>query len=111
MVVPIAPLAVIVRLCRPTVGRRCQLRSVLSVTPWHQLVEARELVICDAAESVGEGGPVRHRAVAPPLQHRPTPQRIGLETTRPRSHRQSGPEAGHALTIKLDHSVGADQHH
>ena len=44
-----------------------------------------------------EGVPDRHRAVAAPLQHRPTPQRIGLETTRPGSHRQNGPEAGYAL--------------
>ena len=43
-----------VRLCRPTVGRQCQLRSGLSVTQWHQLVDARDLVVCVAVDAVGE---------------------------------------------------------
>jgi hypothetical protein len=30
------------------------------------------------------------------------------ETAGPRNHRSNGPEAGHALTFKLDHSMGAD---
>ncbi len=46
--------SVSVRLCRPTVSRRRQLRSVLSVTPRHELVETRDLMVGDAAESVGE---------------------------------------------------------
>ena len=50
----------------------------------------------------------RHRRMAKPLQHRPTSQRIGLETASSGNHRSDGPEAGHALTIKLDHSMGAD---
>ena len=32
-----------------------QLRStMLSITPWHELVEVRDLVICDAADGAGE---------------------------------------------------------
>lgn len=46
-------LFVSVRLCHPTVGRRRQLRSVLSVTPRHGLVEKRDLMVCDAIERVG----------------------------------------------------------
>ena len=36
-------------------------------------------------------------------------QRPGLETAGPGNHRPNGPEANDALTIKLDHSMGADQ--
>ncbi len=49
------------------------------------------------------------RVVAPPLQHRTTAQCTWLETSGPGNHRPNGPEADHALTFKLDHSVGADQ--
>lgn len=42
------------------------------------------------------------------LQHETTPQCIGLPPASPRNHRHDGPKAGHALTIKLDHSGGAD---
>jgi rhodanese-related sulfurtransferase/transposase InsO family protein len=51
----------------------------------------------------------RDRAVAPALQYHPPAQRTGLETSSPGNHRPDGPKAGHALTIKSDHSVGADQ--
>ena len=42
------------------------------------------------------------------LQHETTTQRIGLPPSGPPNHRPDGPKAGHALTIKLDHSRGAD---
>lgn len=42
-----------------------------------------------------------------PLQHRQTAKRIRLSSTRARKHRSDGPEAEHALTIKLDHPMGA----
>ncbi len=43
-----------VRRPRPWVVGHSQLRSGLSVTPWHELVEARDLVISDATEGGGE---------------------------------------------------------
>ncbi|MFT6582257.1 MAG: hypothetical protein ACJAU6_002698, partial [Alphaproteobacteria bacterium] len=42
-------------------------------------------------------------------QHAETAQFIGLPTASPRSNRYDGDKAGHALTFKLDHSMGADQ--
>ena len=45
------------------------------------------------------------------LQHETTTQRIGLPPSGPRNHRTDGPKADHALTIKLDHSGGADHDH
>ncbi|WP_108785876.1 lytic murein transglycosylase [Falsiruegeria mediterranea] len=42
------------------------------------------------------------------LQHQTTTQRSGLPPTRSGNHRADGPKADHALTIKLDHSDGAD---
>ena len=36
-------------------------------------------------------------------------RRQGLPPTSPRGHRPDGPKAGHALTFKLDQSVGASQ--
>jgi hypothetical protein len=43
------------------------------------------------------------------LQHAETAQFIALPTASPRSNRYDGDKAGHALTFKLDHSMGADQ--
>lgn len=43
------------------------------------------------------------------LQHATTAQRSGLPPTGTLNPRRNGPEAGNALTIKLDHSGGADQ--
>ena len=43
------------------------------------------------------------------LQYKETAQFIGLPTASPRSHRDHGDKAGHALTFKPDHSMGADQ--
>ena len=43
------------------------------------------------------------------LQYKETAQFIGLPTASPRSHRDHGDKAGHALTFKTDHSMGADQ--
>ena len=43
------------------------------------------------------------------LQHQTTTQRSGLSPTGPGNRRPDGPKADHALTIKLDHSSGADQ--
>ena len=40
-------------------------------------------------------------------QHDETTQFFGLPPTSPRGHRPDGPKAGHALTFKLDQSVGA----
>ncbi len=45
-----------VRSTRPTVGQRRPLRSGLSVTPGHQLVQTRDLVIGNAAENIGLPG-------------------------------------------------------
>ena len=42
------------------------------------------------------------------LQHETTTQCFGLPPASARSHRSDGPKADHALTIKLDHSCGAD---
>jgi hypothetical protein len=42
------------------------------------------------------------------LQYKETAQFIGLPTASPRSHRYDGDKAGHALTFKPDHSMGAD---
>ena len=44
------------------------------------------------------------------LQQQTTAQCSGLPPTGPRDHRPDGPEACHALTIKLDHSSGADHY-
>jgi hypothetical protein len=44
------------------------------------------------------------------LQHSQTTQCIGLPPTGTRIHRPDGPKASHALTFKLDQSMGADQH-
>jgi hypothetical protein len=44
------------------------------------------------------------------LEHAETAQFIGLPTASPRSNRYDGDKAGHALTFKLDHSMGADQY-
>ena len=57
------------------------------------------------ARPTGQG---RHRRMAPPLQHRPTAQCPWMETAGPGNHRSDGPEANHALTFKLNHSVGAN---
>ncbi len=43
------------------------------------------------------------------LQHKETAQCVALPPTSPGIHRSDGPQAGHALTFKLDHSMGADQ--
>lgn len=43
------------------------------------------------------------------LQHKATTHCIGLPPASPRSHPPDGPEADHALTLKLDHLGGADQ--
>jgi transposase InsO family protein len=42
------------------------------------------------------------------LQHQTTTQCSGLPPAGPGNHRPDGPKADHALTIKLDHSGGAD---
>ncbi|MEO1425066.1 MAG: hypothetical protein AAFV09_18100, partial [Pseudomonadota bacterium] len=42
-------------------------------------------------------------------QHRSAPQRPRIPTAGARGHHPRRPEAGHALTIRTDHSVGAGQ--
>lgn len=42
------------------------------------------------------------------LQHQAIPQCPGLPPAGPGNHRPDGPKASHALTLKLDHSGGAD---
>ena len=42
------------------------------------------------------------------LQHEETTQCFGLPPTGSRNHRPDGPGTGHALTFKVDHSMGAD---
>jgi len=48
------------------------------------------------------------RAMEATLQHEATTQCLGLPSTGSEDHRRNGPNAGRALTIKLDHSGGAD---
>jgi len=43
------------------------------------------------------------------LQHQETAQCFGLPPASPGNHRSDGNQAGHALTFKPDHLVGADQ--
>jgi hypothetical protein len=43
------------------------------------------------------------------LQHRQAAQLIGLSPACTRKHRSDGPEAHDALTIKMDHPMGARQ--
>jgi len=50
-----------------------------------------------------------HRTVAETLQHHQTTQCFGLPPASPGTHRPDGPKTGHALTFKLDQSVGAGQ--
>ena len=45
-----------VRLNRPTRRTSSGVRSVLSVLPGHELVEASDLVVSDAGEHIGEPG-------------------------------------------------------
>ena len=45
-----------------------------------------------------------------PLQHQETAQCVGLPPAGSGKHRSVGSQAGHALTVKLDHSSGADQY-
>ena len=47
--------------------------------------------------------------MAHPLQYRQAAQRIGPPPACARKHRSDGPEAYDALTIKLDHLMGACQ--
>jgi hypothetical protein len=47
--------------------------------------------------------------MAEALQHRPAPQRPWLSPAGAGKHRVHRPEAHHALTINLEHSVGAAQ--
>ena len=54
-------------------------------------------------------GPHHHRAMAPPLHHDQAAQRPQLQTTGAGKHRFNGPKTDDALTITLDHSVGAHQ--
>ena len=49
------------------------------------------------------------RALAPSLQHSQAAQLAGISPACTRGIRPNGPEADDALTIKLDHLVGADQ--
>ena len=44
------------------------------------------------------------------LQHEETTQCLGLPPAGAGYHRPDGSKAGHALTFKLDHLMGADQH-
>ena len=44
------------------------------------------------------------------LQHQETAQCFGLPPASPGNHRSDGNQAGHALTFKPDHSMGADQY-
>jgi len=44
------------------------------------------------------------------LQHQETAQCSGLPPTGPGNHRSDVPKAGHALTFKLDQSIGADHY-
>ncbi len=53
---PVVFAKVTVRCPRPWVVGHSLLRSGLSVTPRQELVDARDLVICDAAKNVGEPG-------------------------------------------------------
>ena len=54
-----------------------------------------------------EGGTNRHRRMEEARQHQETAQCSGLPPTGPGNHRSDVPKAGHALTFKLDQSVGA----
>ena len=54
-------------------------------------------------------GPDPDREMAAPLQHCQTAQRSGIPSAGTRKHRPDRPETDHALTIKPDHSMGADQ--
>ena len=54
-------------------------------------------------------GSNHHRTMAETLQHHQTTQCFGLPPASPGNHRPDGPKAGHALTFKLDQSVGAGQ--
>jgi hypothetical protein len=54
-------------------------------------------------------GPDPDREMATPLQHHQTAQLPGIPTTSHKGLHPDGPEADHALTFNLDHSVGAVQ--
>ena len=43
------------------------------------------------------------------LQYEETAQCLGLPPASAGNHHPDGPKAGHALTFKLDHSMGVDQ--
>ena len=53
-----------------------------------------------------EGGSDHHRNMEETLQYKETAQCVGLPPTSPGNHRADGNQAGHALTFKLDHSMG-----
>ena len=52
-------------------------------------------------------GTDHHRTMEDPLQHHQTTQRIGLPPSGSRIYHLDGSKADHALTFKLDQSVGA----
>jgi hypothetical protein len=58
-----------------------------------------------------ERGADHHRKMDETLQHEETAQCLGIPPTSPGNHRSDGPQAGHALTFKLDHSSGVGQIH
>jgi hypothetical protein len=51
------------------------------------------------------------RTMAGPLQCGQATQRFGLPPANAKKHRPDGPKAGHALTFKPDHPIGAHQGH
>jgi len=55
-----------------------------------------------------EGGANHHQRREETLQQEETTQRIGLPPAGTRNHRPNGSMAGHALTFKLDHLMGAN---
>jgi len=62
-------------------------------------------IVLTLPDSYGTSGVVCHRI----FSDYQTTQRIGLPPASPGNHRPDGPKAGHALTFKLDQSVGAGQ--
>ena len=55
-----------------------------------------------------EGGANHHRRMEKKLQHGETTQCIGLPPAGPGNHGPNGSKAGHALTFKLYHLMGAN---
>jgi hypothetical protein len=45
--------------------------------------------------------------MAPPLQHRQAPKRLGIPSPSAGNNRANGPEVHYALAFNLDHSMGA----